>query len=54
MVWSKLLSAFVDIVHCLLTLCHLFSRQETRKIEILYIYSVVVFGLALLPQAKEA
>jgi hypothetical protein len=35
----------------LLALCHLFSRQVTRKSDILYtyrrIYSVVAFGLAL-------
>ena len=32
----------------LLALCHLFSRQATRKSDILYTYSVVAFGLALL------
>ena len=31
----------------LLALCHLFSRQATRKSDILYTYSVVAFGLAL-------
>ena len=31
----------------LLDLCHLFSRQATRKSDILYTYSVVAFGLAL-------
>jgi hypothetical protein len=31
----------------LLALCHLFSRQATRKGDILYTYSVVAFGLAL-------
>jgi hypothetical protein len=31
----------------LLALCHLFSRQGTRKSDILYTHSVVAFGLAL-------
>jgi hypothetical protein len=31
----------------LLALCHLFSRQATRKSDILYTHSVVAFGLAL-------
>jgi hypothetical protein len=31
----------------LLALCHLFSRQVTRKSDILYTYIVVAFGLAL-------
>jgi hypothetical protein len=31
----------------LLAVCHLFSRQARRKIDILYTYSVVAFGLAL-------
>ena len=31
----------------LLARCHLFSRQTTRKSDILYTYSVVAFGLAL-------
>jgi hypothetical protein len=31
----------------LLALLHLFSRQATRKSDILYTYSVVAFGLAL-------
>jgi hypothetical protein len=31
----------------LLALCHLFSRQATRKSDTLYTYSVVAFGLAL-------
>jgi hypothetical protein len=31
----------------LLTLCHLFSRQATRKSDILFTHSVVAFGLAL-------
>jgi hypothetical protein len=31
----------------LLALCHLFSRQATRKSDMLYTYSVVAFGLAL-------
>ena len=31
----------------LLARCHLFSRQATRKSDILYTYSVVAFGLAL-------
>ena len=30
-----------------LALCHLFSRQATRKSDVLYTYSVVAFGLAL-------
>jgi hypothetical protein len=33
-------------------LCHLFSRQATRKSDILYTYSVVAFGLALSLLAK--
>jgi hypothetical protein len=33
--------------HALLALCHLFNRQATRKIDILYTYSVVASGLAL-------
>jgi hypothetical protein len=28
-----------------LALCHLFSRQATRKSDILYIYNMVAFGL---------
>jgi hypothetical protein len=31
----------------LLALCNLFSRQATRKSDIVYTYSVVAFGLAL-------
>jgi hypothetical protein len=31
----------------LLALCHLFSRQTTRKIDIMYTHSTVAFGLAL-------
>ena len=31
----------------LLALCHLLSRQATRKCDILYTYSVVAVGLAL-------
>ena len=39
--------AFVCRHLALLALCHLFSRQATRKSDILYTYSVVAFGLAL-------
>jgi hypothetical protein len=38
----------------LLALCHLFSRQATRKSDILYTYSVVAFGLALWLSAKKS
>jgi hypothetical protein len=38
----------------LLALCHLFSRQATTKSDMLYTYSVVAFGLALLLSAKQA
>jgi hypothetical protein len=38
----------------LLARCHLFSRQATRKSDMLYTYSVVAFGVALWPSAKEA
>jgi hypothetical protein len=31
----------------LLALCHLFSRQASKKSDIVYTYSVVAFGLAL-------
>ena len=31
----------------LLSLCHLFSREATRRSDILYTYNVVTFGLAL-------
>jgi hypothetical protein len=31
----------------LLALCHLFSRQATRKSDIVYTYRMVAFGLAL-------
>jgi hypothetical protein len=31
----------------LFALCHLFSRQATRKSDTLYTYIVVAFGLAL-------
>jgi hypothetical protein len=31
----------------LLALCHLFSRQATRKSDILYTYRLVAFGLVL-------
>jgi hypothetical protein len=36
-----------------LALCHLFSRQATRKSDIVYTYSVVAFGLALWLRAKQ-
>jgi hypothetical protein len=39
--------AFVCRHLALLALCHLFSRQATRKSDMLYTYSVVAFGLAL-------
>jgi hypothetical protein len=39
--------AFVCRHLALLALCHLFSRQATRKSDILYTHSVVAFGLAL-------
>jgi hypothetical protein len=39
--------AFVCRHLALLALCHLFSRQATRKSDILYTYSVVAVGLAL-------
>jgi hypothetical protein len=37
----------------LLALCHLFSRQATRKSDILYTYSAVAFGLALSLSREE-
>ena len=36
----------------LLSVCHLFSRQATRKSDILYKYNMVAFGLALWPKSK--
>jgi hypothetical protein len=37
----------------LLARCHLFSRQVTRKSDILWTYSVVALGFALWPSPKE-
>jgi hypothetical protein len=37
----------------LLAICHLFSRQTTRKRDILYTYSVVAFVLELSISAKQ-
>jgi hypothetical protein len=45
--------AFVCRHHALLALCHLFSRQATKKSDILYTYSVVAFALALSLLAKQ-
>ena len=42
----KLLALFCRHL-VLLARCHLFSRQATRKSDILYTYSMVAFGLAL-------
>jgi hypothetical protein len=42
----KLLALFCRHL-VLLALCHLFSRQATRKSDILYIYREVALGLAL-------
>jgi hypothetical protein len=41
------LLAFICKHLALLALCHLFGRQAARKSDILWTYSVVVFGLAL-------
>ena len=48
-VWTSLRpyqKFFLGTLHCLLV-CLLCSRQATRKNDILYTYSVVVFGLVL-------
>jgi hypothetical protein len=45
--------AFVCRQLALLARCHLFSRQATRKSDILYTYSAVAFGLALSLSRKE-
>ena len=49
----KLLVFFFGRQLALLALCHLFSRQATRKSDRVYAYSVVAFGLALSLVGKE-
>jgi hypothetical protein len=51
--WASLWSSFVG-TFALLARCHLFSRQATTNMDILFTYSVVAFGLHFRFELKKS